>query len=194
MSVAAIVIGLAVAFLGASRLFLLLCPTRMWPVLRWTLEPGRDWAQPYQGALVAENAVENGGIVGTWLGRRIYARTVAARDQVPYPDAPVYSTAHLPLPWLATEGVTWDSEAFTRDEVEVKVHVQARIAIRTSSDDNCPGTVPTTTTVDRDYVLSPTPDGWRIVHVYVSYAGEVLPQTSLLQGTPSPRARLLGLC
>lgn len=193
MAVAALVIGLAIVFVGALRLFLLLCPTRMWPVLQWTLRPAGNWTQPYQVALVAENAVENGGVVGTWLGQKLFGRTVASGEYMTWPNgSPAYADVHLPIPWLATEGIVWKSEPFIHHEVMVKVYARARIVRPMVNAENCLVMMPTGTVVERDYVLAPTPVGWRVLHVYVNYIGEGDP--TLPSAAPSLQARLFGLC
>ena len=170
----AIALGVVAVLLALWRLFLLVCPTRQWTVLVWSLEPrtAQAWHSPETAALVAENALENGGPVGQWWGRRLYASATVAPGAAPRPDGPQpYAQVHLDLAWLGTESITWSTEPFTGKSVLVKVFVQARLLRKVPYRRGCASMQPVMSLVERDYETVPTPAGWRVSYVYLPYGG-----------------------
>ncbi len=173
----AAVAAVVVTLLAVWRVFLLVCPTRRWSVLRWTFEAAtaRHWDQPAIAALVAENALENGGPVGGAVGRELYRRvlTPAADNPFPFPP-PAYAAVHLDVQWLGTESVTWSVEPYRGAARMVKVWVDARFAYTVTYGRGCTQRVPTAALVERDYVTVPTPSGWRVAYIYSPHAGDAL--------------------
>ncbi|HVB09353.1 MAG TPA: hypothetical protein VNM16_03180 [Bacillota bacterium] len=180
-------LGLVLILLAVWRVFVLICPIRDWPVLGWSLGSSAAWNEPQIPALVAENALENGGPVGQWLGQRLYARTLAPAADSPVPGGPQpYSQVHLSSAWLGASGVQWSTKPWTGSgsAVLVSVSVEARLAEAISSAPGCEQTAPVSAVVARDYVVVDTPQGWRVAYIYLRAAGTPLaPVAGLGSGT-----------
>lgn len=180
--------GLALAvlvLLGAWRSFLLFCPLRDWPVLGWSLGPAA-WSAAQMPALVAENALENGGSVGTALGRRLYGRTLV-RSARAGRTPPAYGAVRLPYVWDGATGVWWCVEAWTGQApilsmnltvplrcppaapraatVLVRVYVQAHLGEPVGSG-RCAQMEPVPAAIERDYLVVRSAAGWRVANVY----------------------------
>jgi len=173
----------ALVLFGAWRLFLLFCPTRDWPVLGWSLgrADAQTWNQPQIPALVAENALENGGSIGEALGRALYDRTLAPAADSPVPGgAPAYASLHLPYAWLGASGVQWSTQPWVpadggASDGAVLVHVAVQVRLgEPVSFGSCTQTEALPAEVARDYVVVPTPLGWRVAYVYQRNPGTPL--------------------
>lgn len=179
-------VGIFLLLFGVWRLFLLVLPSRDWPVLRWSLEPATaaTWNEPWIPALVAENALENGGVVGEAVGRRLYARALAPASAVTMSGAPQpYGAVHLGLAWLGTEEVDWSTEPFRGGAVLVHVGVQAKVAAPVQVG-SCTETQEATGLVARDYVVVQTAAGWRVEYIYIRDDGApVGPAAGIGSGT-----------
>lgn len=195
------VLGVALVLLAFWRLFLLICPLRDWPVLGWSLGPAdaAAWDAPQIPALVAENALENGGAIGTALGRRLYARTLAPPGDSPVSTpAPSYASLHLPYAWLGETNLQWSVEAWTGSDPNlvgsligfgttkagpppppgakvalVQVSVQAHLA-EAVQEGACTQVQPVPVGIARDYLVVRTARGWRVAYVYVRDPGTPL--------------------
>lgn len=180
------------------RLFLLLCPLRDWAVLAWSLEPAdaATWTAPQIPALVAENALENGGPVGSAVGRRLYGRAVVPTGRGSPPgQPPPYAAVHLAEAWDGGTGIWWCVRPWTgvppdmplyvqlpmhcpvpaasARAVAVQVYVEAHLAeaVRYAG---CVETQPVPAGIWRDYLVVRTALGWRVEGVYVMDDGRPL--------------------
>ena len=168
-------LGTVALLLALWRLFLLFCPTREWSVLWWSLEARTEqtWNRPEIPALVAENAVENGGPVGEAVGRILYRRTLVgpqgatAAGLRPAP----YAKVHLQRAWLGTRAISWSTKRFAGHALLVRVFVQADLPHRVPFGRSCFSTEPLLSLIERDYVVVPTGRGWRVAGVYTVHAG-----------------------
>lgn len=171
------VAGALVLLFGLFRLFLLVCPTRDWTVLRWSFEArtAANWNSPVVPALVAENALENGGAIGEWVGRRLYARTLGSARLSPFPDSRTpYAQAHINTVWLGTHSISWTSKPWRGDVVQVSVTVYATLPQSVEVTAQCSVREPQDSLVQRNYLTVPTARGWRVVSVSTVYAGSAL--------------------
>ncbi len=214
-----ITLGVVLVLFAFWRFFLLFCPLRDWPVLGWSLgrADAATWNAPQIPALVAENALENGGAVGMAVGRRLYARTLAPAGDSPVPTPPPsYASLHLPYPWLGETNLQWSVEAWTGSDPNligsligfgipkpgpapspsataalVQVSVEAHLAESVQAG-ACRQVQPVPVGIARDYLVVRTPRGWRVAYVYVRDPGTplVTPQAT----GAGTAAQLLGGC
>lgn len=170
LTLGALALGLAL-----WRLFLLFCPTRDWPVLWWSLEARthQTWDRPQIPALVAENALENGGPIGERVGRLLYQRALVAGKNATLDGMrrPSYESLHLDRTWLGTKSISWQTTPFTKHAELVKVFVQADLPHRVEFGRSCYVVQPIMSLIERDYVVVPTGRGWRVAAVYTMYGG-----------------------
>lgn len=191
----AVVLGVLGFLFGLSRLFLLLCPTRDWAILHWSLEAptAAAWDSPAIPALVAENAVENGGPVGEWLGGLLYRRTLAPAADSPLSGPPTpYAQVHLPRAWLGTESITWSTKPFHGNAMLVQVFVRAKLPHRVTYGRGCSSMEPMLSLVERDYVTVPTASGWRVASVSTPFPGDAIENAPTIGAGTA--AAVLGAC
>ncbi len=171
-------LGLLLLAGGGWWLFVLVCPTREWPILRWSLErrTAAAWNRPQTPALVAENALEMGGRLGAVLGRRLYQRALVSGEGVPWLTRPTpYGQAHLKQTWIETTSLSWSAKRFTKHAVLVKVSLTAILLYSVPYGTSCRRMGPVTSVVNRDYVTVPTKRGWRVAAVYPAHPGHPTP-------------------
>ena len=167
--------GLGVLLLagGGWWLFVRVCPTRDWSILRWSLErrTAATWNRPQIPALVAENALEIGGVVG----RRFYRRALDVHGGLPWLTRPTpYGKAHLDRAWLETTTLSWSAKRFTKNAVLVKVVVTAMLPHSVAYGRSCRLMEPMLSLVERDYVTVPTRRGWRVAQVSTIFGGNLM--------------------
>lgn len=214
-----IIVGIALVLFSAWRLFVLFCPLHDWAVLGWSLgrADAQTWDQPQIPALVAENALENGGAVGEAIGRRMYAKTLAPAADSPFPAGPPsYASLHLPYAWLGETNLQWSVQAWSGSDPNllgstlglapssvppapsptakialVRIDVEAHLAQPVGAGAGCAETQVVPAAVGRDYVVVRTALGWRVAYVYVRDPGNPLVNVQPA-GAGTPAAILAG--
>jgi len=169
--------------IGVWRVWALLCPSGDPHILLWSVEPATaaTWNAPQIPALAAENAMDNGGVLGTAVGRRLYRKAMvplgAAPDGVP---APAYGTERIPGAWLGRVSLTWRVRSQTSDPLQRQIVVGAEshhsywvVGPHGQLEYDADGVLLST----RSYLVVLTPRGWRVAQIHLTFLGGTLPPT-----------------